>query len=190
MGDKPNAIDTPFEVSSFAIAFVVIGMIGGGIYVFNSPSIGDQVYALTHDKVDFSGNRVVFKNSYDGVPTRDSINKIYSDTDTEYGWCMRIKDGTVQNFEHFKGLNKTTPEQIRFSCSSVKHNSIMHTHPGKRGATALSDQDKESLRTVDWIDVSCVVGSEIDVMVIKNPSGIKCFEEASADIERLNVFFE
>lgn len=193
MSDKKRAIDTPGEYTGlgiFVAVMVLMGVVGGAVYVYNSPYLGNQIYDLTHESPTFSGDQVVFNESYQGVNTRSSISKVYSDTDTEYGWCMRIEGEKVQSFNHFSGLNKTTPKQIRFSCSSGKHNAIMHTHPGRYGATALSPLDKETLLTVSWIDVSCVVGNEVEEDPILNPNGIKCFKESESGIERLDVIFQ
>lgn len=102
--------------------------------------------------------------------------------------CMRVDGSSVDEFQHFQGLNKTTPEQIRFSCDADRHNAIMHTHPGQYGISSLSDQDKETLREVSWIDVSCVVGGSIsDERVVRE--GISCFSSESGEIFRLKVLF-
>lgn len=184
--DVPGAIDTPNEYIGFTMILLVVGGLFGGIYVFNSPYLSDRIYSLTHDKPEFSGNQVVFAESYDGVDTRSSLNKIYSDTDTEYGWCMRVQGDAVESLDTFTGLNETTPSRIRFSCSQGKHNAIMHTHPGRYGATALSEQDEETLMEVSWVDVSCVIGGEVEDRA-SNPRGLKCFSVKDDEIQRLDV---
>jgi len=189
--DIPNAIDTPNEIIGTLVILLSLGAVFGGLYLWENPNLEDRVYALTHESPEFSGESIVFKNSYDGVDTKASINKVYSDTDTEYGWCMRVQENTVENFEHFQGLNETTPKQIRFSCDSMKHNAIMHTHPDGedyRGITALSDKDEEGLRQLEWIDVSCVVGGEIEVNE-GSVEGIGCWTYQNGEVQELDIKF-
>lgn len=191
MADKKWAVDTPNEYISFTLVLLVVGGIFGGLYLWENPNLEDRVYAITNDRPDFSGEKIVFNKNYDGVPTVESLNKIYSDTDTEYGWCMRVDRNKVEKLDTFKLLNETTPENIRFSCSPDVHNAIMHTHPDGedyRGITALSEQDEETLKKPSWIDVSCVIGGEIS----NSSSGIEglgCWNVVDDEIQKLDVSF-
>lgn len=186
--DIPGAIDTPNEYISFTLILLVVGGLFGGLYLWENPNLEDRVYALTHDSPEFSGDKIVFQQSYDGVNTVDSLNKIYKDTDTEYGWCMRVNNQTVERLDTFNQLNETTSDNIRFSCNSDIHNAIIHTHPdsdGYRGITALSEQDEESLKS-SWVEVSCVVGGLIE-SDSKSFEGIGCWKDVDGEIQELEV---
>lgn len=188
--DVPGAIDTPNEYISFTLILLFIGAIFGGLYLWENPNLEDKVYALTHEEPEFSGEKIVFQESYDGVNTVGSLNKIYKDTDTEYGWCMRIDEGNVTRLDTFTLLNSTSPGSIRFSCNPEIHNGIMHTHPdqeGYRGITALSEQDEETLKDASWIEASCVIGGEISIE--EGIEGIGCWSYTDDEISELKLEF-
>lgn len=187
--DIPGAIDTPNEYISFTLILLLIGALFGGLYLWENPNLEDRVYVLTHDSPEFSGEKIVFQESYDGVNTVDSLNKVYRDTATEYGWCMRVDDSNVSRLDTFTLLNSTSPESIRFSCNPEIHNGIIHTHPdgqGYNGITALSEQDEKTLRDSSWIEASCVVGGEISTDV--EVEGIGCWNYED-EIQELEVEF-
>lgn len=189
--DVPGAIDTWNEYLVFSLVLLVLGVLLGGSYLYQNPNFEDKIYALNNDRPDFSGEEIVFNESYDDVDTVESINKVYSDTDTEFGWCMRVEGEDVEKFDTFKLLNKTTPGNIRFSCNSRVHNAIMHTHPdgsGYRGVTALSGQDEDTLRDTSWIDVSCVVGGEISNSS-SGVEGVGCWNIIDGEIHELEIEF-
>jgi hypothetical protein len=188
--DIPGAIDTPNEYISFTLILLFIGGLFGGLYLWENPNLEDRVYALTHESPEFSGEKIVFQENYDDVNTVESLNKIYRDTDTEYGWCLRIESGNVTRLDTFTRLNETTPGSIRFSCNPGIHNGIMHTHPDGedyQGITALSEQDKKTLRNGDWIDASCVIGGEISIE--DGIEGVGCWKSVDGEIQSLEVSF-
>jgi len=166
--DEPGAWDTPTDKLLAALFFLLLGAVVSGWYVLENPWLDNQLYTLAHGEPNYSGGELVFTESQ-----REAVNKVYSEVDDEYGWCLRVEDEKVVAVDHFASLEYTTERNISFSCYSDRYNSIMHTHPG--GSTELSDVDVETLKETEWIRVSCVVAGVLPSQFERNPPDMACY---------------
>jgi len=161
------------------------GFVGASL-VLNDSGIKDGLRYLADGEPEFSGEKIVFT----GEQLR-SVSEVYRDVETEYGWCLRVDGNRVSKLDHFRTLNYTTEESIRFGCSDTLHNGRMHTHTLNFGTVHLSEQDKETLRSVSRVDVSCVVADSVERGVEKNPAGLACYSVGeSGEIQRLEIRVE
>jgi len=170
-------------VSVFFVLVVVFssGFLGASL-VLNEPDIQDGFDYLMNGEPEFSGEEIVFSRGQ-----LVNVSNVYRDTETEYGWCLRIDGSRVRQVDHFRFLNYTTESSIRFSCNTLVHNGRMHTHPGDLAKAGLSDQDRETLfNRTEW-EVSCVVADPVDVEDESNPDGLACFKDVGGEAERLEV---
>jgi proteasome lid subunit RPN8/RPN11 len=161
---------------------VGIGVVLGLFVAWNNPYIDDRVEDLLVGEPNFSGEEIQFTRSQ-----LDSVSEVYRDVQTEYGWCLRVEESTVESLDHFNDLEYSTEVNASFSCDSEFYNGIVHTHPGAYGSERLSATDRETLTGSEWIDVSCVVADPVQELTQFNPRGIACYNEEDGEVQRLQV---
>lgn len=181
--DEEGAWDTPSDKFLAATVFLLIGVVAGGWYTLNQPSINNKIYDLTHEPPNYTGGELVFTEEH-----RAMMNKVYREVSDEYGWCLRADQGMVEEVSHFASLNYTTEQNISFSCYTDRYNGIMHTHPG--GAAMLSDLDAETLKENEWNEVSCIVANPVSDYRDRNPRGFACFTVDDGKILRVDTVFQ
>ena len=190
MGNSRH-IDTRAEIFQAFLVFLVgsalTGLAIAGVFILN-PDLSERIYYGSNMEPDlnYSGDSIKFKEAYF---TGDvGLNSMFRDTDSEFGYCMRVVDGRVEEMLYPESFGEITETSISFACQDERGvNGIFHTHPNFWSIPELSDVDRSTLLEDDDIIYSCVMSGVVTDNEYNRPLDFNCFKQVDDHVERMEV---
>lgn len=178
MANSPNSIDTWGEFQDlfvYVVLFLVAGIILGAVAITANPRLDEHLRYTVMDQPDYSGGEIVLTRTQ-----IDRINRVYTDSLEEFGWCLEVEGSRVMDMKHPLRLEESTETHITFACRHS--NGIVHTHQGALAVPELCAVDGDSLLNSD-LQVSCVVSDPVPTYTEQNPVMMNCFNRELAKME-------
>lgn len=184
-------IDTKEEIFQAFLFFLVgsalTGLAIAGFFTLY-PDLSEGIYygSGMEPDLNYTGNSIEFQESYF---TGDvGLNSMFRDTDSEFGYCMRVVDGRVEEMLYPESFGEITESSISFACQDEEGvNGILHTHPNFWSIPELSDVDRSTLLEDDEIVYSCVMSGVVTENEYINPLDFNCFKQVDDSVERMSV---